>query len=149
MVTAHARTDSIDDLSERALVAASPEDRACCLRDIEAALEEASGPAQRGRLLICRAQLRHNQYEYRQELDDARAAMALFEEAGEAGLAVDAASRAAVLASRLGEQSLAADLVTKTVLGFDSIHDNRLTAAVDDVPPLVEVRRWPQLAQAA
>ena len=129
-MTTHACADSIDDLSERALVAASPEDRARCLRDIEAALEEASGPAQRGRLLICRAQVRHNQYEYRQELDDARAAMALFEEGGEAGLVVDAASRAAVLASRLGEQSLAADLVTKTVLGLDSVHDNRLTAAI-------------------
>jgi diguanylate cyclase (GGDEF)-like protein len=129
-VTAHARTESINDLSERALAAASAEDRARCLRDIEAALEEASGPVERGRLLICRAQMRHNQYEYRQVLDDARAAMALFEEAGEAGLAVDAASRAAVLASRLGEQSLAADLVTKTVLGLASVHDNRLTAAV-------------------
>ena len=85
---------------------------------------------ERGRLLICRAQMRHNQYEYRLVLDDARAAMALFEEAGEGGLAVDAASRAAVLASRLGEQSLAADLVTKTVLGLAAVHDNRLTAAV-------------------
>jgi diguanylate cyclase (GGDEF)-like protein len=81
-------------------------------------------------LLICRAKVRHNQYEYRLVLDDAQAAMALFEEAGEAGLAVDAASRAAVLASRLGEQSLAADLVTKTVLGLAAVHDNRLTAAV-------------------
>ncbi len=83
----------MDDLSERALVAASPEDRARCLEDIQAALGEASGPVERGRLLICRAQVRHNQYEYRQVLDDAQAAMALFEEAGEAGLAVDAASR--------------------------------------------------------
>ena len=126
----HARTESIDYLSERALAAASPLDRARCLEDIEAALEKAPSPVERGQLLICRAQVRHNQYEYCLVLDDARAAMALFEEAGEAGLAVDAASRAAVLASRLGEQSLAADLVTKTVLGLDAIHDNRLTAAV-------------------
>ena len=74
--------------------------------------------------------MRHNQYEYRRVLDDARAAMALFEEAGEAALAVDAASRAAVLASRLGELSLAADLVTKTVLGLASVYDDRLSAAV-------------------
>jgi diguanylate cyclase (GGDEF)-like protein len=85
---------------------------------------------ERGRLLICRAQVRHNQYEYRQVLEDARAAMALFEEAGEAGLTVDAASRAAVLASRLGEQSLAADLVTKTVIGLASVRDNGVTARV-------------------
>jgi hypothetical protein len=129
-VAARARTESIDNLSERALAAASPEDRARCLGDIEAALEKASGPVERGRLLICRAQVRHNQYEYRLVLDDARAAMALFEETGETGLAVDAASRAAVLASRLGEQSLAADLVTKTILGLAAVHDNRLTAAV-------------------
>ncbi len=127
---ARPRTDDIDELSERALAAASPEDRACCLRDIEVALEETSGPVDRARLLICRAQVRHNQYEYGQVLDDARAAMALFEEAGETGLAVDAASRAAVLASRLGEQSLAADLVTKTVIGLAAVHDNRLAAAV-------------------
>ncbi len=129
-MSARTRSQSIDDLSERALVAASPEDRARCLQDIQAALEEASAPIERGRLLICRAQMRHNQYEYRQVLDDARAAMALFEEAGEAGLAVDAASRAGVLASRLGELSLAADLVTKTVLGLASVHDDRLRAAV-------------------
>ena len=129
-MAAHARTESIDYLSERALAAASPEDRARCLEDIEAAFAKATSPVERGRLLICRAQVRHNQYEYRLVLDDARAAMVLFEEAGEAGLAVDAASRAAVLASRLGEQSLAADLVTKTVLGLDAVHDNRLTAAV-------------------
>ena len=115
------RTESIDDLSERALAAASPEDRARCLGDIEAAFKKASSPVERGQLLICRAQVRHNQYEYRLVLDDAQAAMALFEEAGEAGLAVDAASRAAVLASRLGEQSLAADLVTKTVLGLAAV----------------------------
>ena len=129
-MAAHARTESIDDLSERALAAASPEDRARCLEDIEAAFEKASDPVERGQLLICRAQVHHNQYEYRLVLDDARAAMALFEEAGEADLAVDAASRAAVLASRLGEQPLAADLVTKTVLGLAAVHDKRLTAAV-------------------
>jgi len=64
------------------------------------------------------AQVRHNQYEYGQVLDDARAAMALFEEAGETGLAVDAASRAAVLASRLGELSLAADLSPRPCLAW-------------------------------
>ena len=130
MVAAHARTGSIDDLSERALAAASPEDRARCLGDIEAALEWASGPVEQGRLLICRALVRHNQYEYRLVLDDALAAMALFEEAGETGLAIDAASRGSVLASRLGEQSLAADLVTKTVLGLAAVDDHRLTAAI-------------------
>ena len=130
VVAANACTESIDELSERALAAASPEDRASCLGDIEAAFEKASNPAERGRLLICRAQVRHNQYEYRLVLEDAQTAMALFEEAGDASLAVDAASRAAVLASRLGEQSLAADLVTKTVLGLAAVRDNKLIAAV-------------------
>ena len=64
MVKVCTRTDGINELSERALAAASPEDRACCLRDIEVALEETSGPVERARLLICRAQVRHNQYEY-------------------------------------------------------------------------------------
>jgi len=129
-VTSPNRTESIEDLSERALAAASPEDRARCLRDIQAALEKASGPVERGRLLICRARMRHNQYQYRQVLDDTRAAMALFEEADEAGLALDAASRAAVLASRVGELSLAAELAIKTILGLDSVDDDRLIAEV-------------------
>jgi diguanylate cyclase (GGDEF)-like protein len=131
-VTARTRGEAIAEISERALVAASPEDRSRCLHDIQLALEEACTPVERGRLLICRAQMRHNQYEYRRVLDDAQAAMALFEEAGEAALAVDAASRAAVLASRLGELSLAADLVTKTVLGLAAVYDDRLSAAVSN-----------------
>ena len=131
-MTTRTRGEAIAEISERALVAASPKDRARCLHDIQLALEEACTPVERGRLLICRAQMRHNQYEYRRVLDDAEAAMALFEEAGEAALAVDAASRAAVLASRLGELSLAADLVAKTVLGLAAVYDDRLSAAVSN-----------------
>ena len=125
-----AREDSIQALSERTLTAASPEDRACCLRDIQAGLESASDPTDRGRLLICRARMHHNQYQYRETLDDTLMAMALFEEAEEAGLALDATSRAAVLASRLGDLSLAAELATKTTLGLDLVDDDRLCAQV-------------------
>ena len=122
--------DSIEALSERTLTAASPEDRARCLRDIQAGLESASHPTDRGRLLICRARMHHNQYQYRETLDDTLMAMALFEEAEETGLALDATSRAAVLASRLGDLSLAAELATKTALGLDLVDDDRLCAQV-------------------
>ncbi|MGD0743337.1 MAG: GGDEF domain-containing protein [Acidimicrobiales bacterium] len=123
-------TATIEELSERALTAATPKDRASCLRDIQAALDKASDAVDRGRLLICRARMRHNQYRYRQELEDTVAAMALFEEVDEAGLALDATSRAAAMASRLGELSLAAELATKTLLKVRYVDDDRLSAEV-------------------
>ena len=43
---------------------------------------------------------------------------------------MDATSLAAAFASRLGELSLAAELATKTILGLDSVADDRLVAEI-------------------
>ena len=53
-------------------------------------------------------------------------AMALFEAAGAVELAIDAASLGAAHASRLGELALASELATKSILGLDSVNDDRL-----------------------
>ena len=63
-------------------------------------VEEAGG---RARLLMCRTRVRSNQWHTREVLQDALAAMSLFEDAGEPGRALEAASLGAGFASRLGE----------------------------------------------
>ena len=52
--------------------------------------------------------------------------MTLFEVAGDTELAIDAASLAAAHASLLGNVSLASELATKSILGLDSVIDDRL-----------------------
>jgi len=52
--------------------------------------------------------------------------MTLFEMAGDTELAIDAASLGAAHASRLGNVSLASELATKSILGLDSVEDDRL-----------------------
>ena len=71
-----------DALYLRAETAASAKERASCLRDIEAALEVVEEPGERARLLMCRTRVRSNQWHTREVLQDALAAMSLFEEAG-------------------------------------------------------------------
>jgi len=124
------RTEGVEKLYERAQAAASPEDRASCLRDIEVLLEKASSPLERGQLLLCRARVHANQWHTPEVLQNALDAMALFEECGEVALTLDATSLAAGFASRLGELSLAAELATKSILGLGSVHDDRLAAEV-------------------
>lgn len=120
----------VDALYERAETAASPEERAACLDDIERALARAVGPAERAWLLMCRTRVRSNQWQTREVLKDAVAAMDLFEEADEVGPALEAASLGAGFASRLGELSLAAELATKCILGVESLGDDHLMAEV-------------------
>jgi diguanylate cyclase (GGDEF)-like protein len=115
-----------DELFERASRAATDEDCEQCLAEIEPALRAATAPADRGRLLMCRARVRSNQWRTAAVFEDARAAMALFELAGEADLCIDAASWAAAHASRLGELSIASELATKSLLALESITDDRL-----------------------
>ena len=113
-------------LFERTRLALHPEDCEACLPEITAALESATTPADRARMLMCRARVSSYQTLDREVCEDAAAAMALFELAGDTELAVDAASLAAAHASRLGNISLASELATRSVLGLDSVNDDRL-----------------------
>ena len=62
--------------------------------------------------------------------EDAAAALTLSEIAGETELAVDAASLGAAHASPLSKVALASDLATKSILGLDSVIDDRLRMEV-------------------
>ena len=80
---------------------------------------------------MCRTRVRSGQWQTREVLQDALAAMSLFEEAGDAGGALEAASLAAAFASRLGEMSLAAELATSCILAVGRVHlDDRVLAEV-------------------
>ena len=120
----------IEDLFKRASTATSAEGRANCLREIDSLLPRASGPAERGRLLMCRARVYSNGWETAKVVEDARAATELFEEVGETALMLDAASLTAAHASRLGALSLAIEMATKSILGLDSVNDDRLLVEV-------------------
>ncbi|HTV12232.1 MAG TPA: GGDEF domain-containing protein [Acidimicrobiales bacterium] len=113
-------------LAERAWAASSPEERASCFEEIEAALAEASAPGERAAVLMCRVRLRSNQWLSRHVMDDALEAMRLFEEAGQPERSLDAASLVAAHASRLGELSIAAELATKCIVAYQSIDDSIL-----------------------
>src|ERR1019366_1633586 len=97
-------------LFRRASLAATPEACAEFLAEIEQALESMTAPADRARLLMCRARARANQWRTADVCDDARPALRLFEMTGEQEQAADAASLGAAYASRLGELSLASEL---------------------------------------
>jgi diguanylate cyclase (GGDEF)-like protein len=118
------------DLSERARRATTPEACEECLAEIGRELESVTDPGSRARLLMCRARVRSNQWRTADVCEDARAAMTLFETAGELELAVDAASLAAGYASRLGQLSLASALATKSILALDWITDDRLRVEI-------------------
>ena len=124
-----ARAD-MDALYHRADTAASEEERAECLRDIEVALTAVDEPWQRARLLMCRTRVRSSRWQTREVLQDALAAMSLFEEAGDTGGAVEAASLGAAFASRLGEMSLAAELATSCILSMGFIAEDNVVAEV-------------------
>jgi signal transduction histidine kinase/CheY-like chemotaxis protein len=115
-----------DDVFERASRAATAEEREASEAEIELLLRSATAPADQGRLLMCRARLRSNQWRTAAVYEDARTAMRLFELAHEPDLAVDAASWAAAHASRLGEVSAASELVTKCLLALESVSDGRV-----------------------
>jgi diguanylate cyclase (GGDEF)-like protein len=119
-----------DDLFERASRAATDGERERCDLEIEQALRSATAPADRGRLLLCRARLRSNQWRTAAVYEDARTAMRLFELAGEQDLAVNAASWAAAHASRLGELSVASELATKSLLALESVTDGPLRVEI-------------------
>ena len=113
-------------LYERARRAATPEERDRCLAEIEQLLQTADIPADRGRLLMCRARVRSNQWHTAEVYEDAREAMREFEKAGEGDLVVDAASWAAAHASRMGELSVASDLATRSLLALETVEDESL-----------------------
>ena len=130
MATVESTRADLDALYHRADTAASKEERARCLADIEVALSAVDEPEQRARLLMCRTRVRSGQWHTRQVLQDALAAMSLFEEAGDGGGALEAASLAAAFASRLGEMSLAAELATSCILAVGRVSDDRVLAEV-------------------
>ena len=117
----------IDALLERTFLASTPADCEGCLPDIARALASATQPLERARLLTCRARVRSLQLHFREACDDCAAAVALFESAGaDSELAVDAASLGAAHAARLNDVALASELATKSILGLDSVTDDRL-----------------------
>ena len=118
------------ELFQRASLAATPQACEECLTEIGRALESATAPADRGRLLMCRARVRSNQWRTADVCDDAMAALRLFEIAGEFQQATDAASLGAAHASRLGELSLASELATRSILDLDSVTDDRLRVEI-------------------
>jgi len=113
-------------LLEHTRLASTPAASAACLPEINKALESITSPADRARLLICRARVRSFQSLDSEACEDAAAAMTLFEMAGDTELAVDAASLGVAHASRLGNVSLASELATKSILGLDCVNDDRL-----------------------
>lgn len=123
---------SIDyqELFRRASLAATPQACEECLTEIGQSLESVTAPADRARLLMCRARVRSNQWRTADVCDDAMAALRLFEMAGELQQAIDAASLGAAHASRLGELSLASELATRSILDLDSVTDDRLRVEV-------------------
>jgi diguanylate cyclase (GGDEF)-like protein len=119
-------------LLERTRLASTPEACEECLPEITRALECVTASADRARLLICRARVRSFQSLDREACEDAAAAMTLFEMVGDTELALDAASLGAAHASLLGNVSLASDLATKSILGLDSVNDDRLRMEVSN-----------------
>jgi diguanylate cyclase (GGDEF)-like protein len=117
---------SYEELFDRATRAVTDEELDQCLADIDRLLASSTSPADRGRLLMCRARVRSNQWHTDAVFEDARDAMRLFEMAGEGDLVVDAASWAAAHASRMGELSVAAELATRALLGLEIVDDERL-----------------------
>ena len=114
------------DLFERASRAATVEECDQCVTEIEQMLVSATAPGDLGRLLMCRARVRSNQWRTAAVYEDAREAMRMFERAGEGALAVDAASWAAAHASRMGELSVASELATRSLVALESVEDDRL-----------------------
>jgi diguanylate cyclase (GGDEF)-like protein len=115
-----------DDLFKRAGRAATDDEREQVVAEIELLLGSARDPYDRGRLLMCRARVRSNQWRTALVYEDARAAMRQFEKAGEGALVVDAASWAAAHASRMGELSVASELATRSLLALESVEDDAL-----------------------
>ena len=118
------------ELFQRASLAATPQACEECLAEIGRALESVTAPADRARLLMCRARVRSNQWRTADVCADAMAALRLFEIAGEFQQAIDAASLGAAHASRLGELSLASELATRSILDLDSVTDDRLRVEI-------------------
>jgi diguanylate cyclase (GGDEF)-like protein len=119
-----------DDLFARATGAAGAEECAQLVLEIEQLLDLVTTPTDRGRLLMCRARVRSNQWQTAAVFEDARTAMRLFEVAGDANRAIDAASWAAAHASRMGEITVASELATKSLLALESIADDRLRVEI-------------------
>lgn len=115
-----------DDLFVRASRAGTDEECEQVVAEIELLLLSAIDPADRGRLLMCRARVRSNQWRTAQVYQDTREAMRLFERAGEGDLVVDAASWAAAHASRMGEISVASELATRSLVALEVTEDERL-----------------------
>ena len=120
----------LDALLKRTGHASTPEVASGCLPEVTEALQFATAPIDRARLLMCHARVRSLQLLDREACEDAAAAVSLFETAGEAELIVDAASLGAAHASRLGDVSLASELAAKAILGLDSVQDDRLRMEV-------------------
>jgi diguanylate cyclase (GGDEF)-like protein len=111
---------------QRARLVATPEACEEFLAEIGRELGGVTAAGGRARLLMSRAHVLANQWRMAEVCEDARAAMELFEAAGEADLAIEAASWGAVYAVGVGQLSLAWELAAKIVLALGSVTDDRL-----------------------
>jgi pentatricopeptide repeat protein len=119
-----------EELFERASRAASESEYEQVLAEIEGLLETTTSPSDLGRLLMCRGRVRSNQWRTAAVFEDARAAMRLFEVAGDGDLVVDAASWSAAHASRMDELTVAAELATRSLLALEWVDNERLRMEV-------------------
>jgi tetratricopeptide (TPR) repeat protein len=119
------RAGDLDALYGRAETAASAEERASCLRDIEAALGARRRARRAGTSFDVPDEGAFQPVAHQGGPSGRRlAAMSLFEEAGEPDRALEAASLGAGFASRLGEISLAAELAAMCIPGMGSLDDS-------------------------
>jgi hypothetical protein len=91
-----------DALFERSGRVSTPEASEACLAEITRALESVKTLSERARLLLWRARVRSNQGLDHGASEDAAAAMALFQMAGDTELAIGAANLGAAHAARFG-----------------------------------------------
>jgi signal transduction histidine kinase/ActR/RegA family two-component response regulator len=113
-------------LREAAKRATTPEAREECLAEIERAYESTDDPVDRGLLLMCRATVLENEWRDADVVAELKRAIALFDAAGAAERAIEAASWAAAFASRTGDLTLAVELATRCILALDWVTDDRL-----------------------
>ena len=112
-----------DELLKRVDAAETEQQRAQCLIDINCALAGDDDVGERARLMMTRATLYSRWWKTREVVEDAVVATNLFEQVGETGRALDAASLAAGFAARIGELSLAAELAAKCLSAGEPLDD--------------------------
>jgi diguanylate cyclase (GGDEF)-like protein len=115
---------------ERTKAATTTAERISCHASIERAIAATAGPVDAARLLLCRSYMHDRLGQKRSALQDALAAMDLFDEAEDLSGALDAASAGAAVAAVLGEISLAVELAKRCVVDVGLLTEDWVVADV-------------------